>query len=311
MKPLLTRKADNRFIIFMRDMGLVIAGVGIACVADAYFQRPFALALLALAPVGYAARRYGNSAGLFSSFATAMLGMALHVTAERHPVLEEIWETTAGALFLGTTAFVIARLGKIEKRLIAIAATDPLTGIYNRRALAEATTMEIRRQVRSQRPLSMVHIDLDNFKKVNDSFGHSEGDKVLMAVANVLVSGRSTDTPARLGGDEFVVLLPDTSPQSARVMVDRLRFRLKDALKPWDVTCSIGIATFMRPAESAEHLIHSADTQMYDVKRASKDGVRQVVIDGDHTTSLLQAQAVPTSKSSEASVGREYVARSE
>lgn len=295
MKPVLLKaKADNRFIIFLRDMAAMLIAIALCCVADARIGAPFLLPLLALGPAAFAARRYGTAGGLVVSLATALLGLSLHVTAGRHPIEDEAWETIASALFLGVTAYLVARVGRVEKRLIAIAATDSLTGLYNRRALLEAAGIEINRQRRSEKPLSVVHIDLDNFKRVNDTFGHSEGDRVLCAVANVLRSGRSTDFAARLGGDEFVLLLSDTSPQAARVMVDRLRARLRDAMvngKWSDVTCSVGIATFLRPAESAEALIHSADTQMYDVKRTSKDGVRQVVVDGGHSTSLLAMNA--------------------
>ncbi|MCC6808962.1 MAG: GGDEF domain-containing protein [Deltaproteobacteria bacterium] len=252
--------------------------------------------VLMLAPVLFATHRLGVEIGC-STATLASLMLLLeelwqHPDGARLPIL---WNAAVVGIFLFAVALVLGRLQRSEGRLQAIASTDPLTGIANRRALMHASEVELRRQSRSMQPLSVVHLDLDNFKRLNDTHGHAEGDRLLVAVADVLGSGRLTDVAARVGGDEFVLLLPDTSPAAARVMVDRLRDKLTQVLGAhprWlGVTCSVGIATFMQAATDAAQLIAAADQMMYEIKRGAKNGVRQVVIDGDHTTELLRGPA--------------------
>lgn len=253
-------------------------------------------AVLMLAPVLFATHRLGVEIGV----STALLsgGMLLAEDLWRYPDAAKtpiIWGAAVSCIFLLAVALVLGRLQRSEGRLLAIASTDALTGIANRRALMHASEVELARQRRSLQPLSVVHLDLDNFKRLNDTHGHAEGDRLLVAVADVLGSGRMTDVASRVGGDEFVLLLPDTSPASARVMVDRLRDKLAHVLGSnprWQgVTCSVGIATFMQPALDATQLVAAADQMMYEIKRGQKNGVRQVVIDGDHTTELLRGPA--------------------
>jgi diguanylate cyclase (GGDEF)-like protein len=253
-------------------------------------------AVLMLAPVLFATHRLGVEIGVSTAVLSGAMLLAedlwLKPNVAQTPL---VWSASVTSIFLLTVALVLGRLQRSEGRLLAIASTDSLTGIANRRALMHASEVELRRQSRTMQPLSVVHIDLDNFKRLNDTHGHAEGDRLLIAAADVLGSGRLTDVAARVGGDEFVVLLPDTSPASARVMVDRLRDKLSQVLGSnprWrEVTCSVGIATFMQPAMDAAQLIAAADQMMYEIKRGQKNGVRQVVIDGDHTTELLRGPA--------------------
>ena len=116
-------------------------------------------------------------------------------------------------------------------------------------------------------------IDVDGFKALNDSHGHADGDKALVAIADVLGSGRATDLAGRLGGDEFVVLLPETDSASARLVVERLQARLTDAVRSagFPVTFSIGVATFPRAARLGD-MLREADALMYRTKRCGKDG---------------------------------------
>jgi diguanylate cyclase (GGDEF)-like protein len=153
---------------------------------------------------------------------------------------------------------------------------DALTGIGNRRSFEEILTLEIGRALRYGRPLTLLYLDVDDFKAVNDRFGHAAGDGVLCLIADVIRRNmRVTDQAARLGGDEFVVLLPETGLEEARVVVSKLLADLKatagEGLAP--VTASAGVASFRRPLESARLMIEKADALMYVVKRRGKNGV--------------------------------------
>ncbi len=153
------------------------------------------------------------------------------------------------------------------------AQTDPLTGLYNRRALFRLMENEIPRAQRNQQPLSLLLIDINDFKRVNDLFGHSVGDLVLRQVANHLRQALGDiGIVTRYGGDEFVVLLPETSAEEARRLAQRLHESFRnftpDTPKPLDppITLAIGVATYPQDGQTSQELIEVADQRMYKVK---------------------------------------------
>jgi diguanylate cyclase (GGDEF)-like protein len=158
----------------------------------------------------------------------------------------------------------------------ALAITDPLTGLNNRRrffALAEAEWV---RAGRYERPLSMLMIDIDHFKSVNDRFGHDVGDKVITRVAEVCWSGkREMDILARVGGEEFAILLPETTVGDAVLVAERLRAAVAAAQHPQvpQVTVSIGAAQASATANSIAKLMKQADNALYDAKRQGRNRV--------------------------------------
>jgi len=153
------------------------------------------------------------------------------------------------------------------------AATDGLTGCAVHRVFYERLETEVARSVRHGHPLSLLMIDVDEFKKVNDTFGHVVGDKVLAALGSVLrAEVRSFDLAGRLGGDEFAVLLPDASASSALVLAERIR---REAARVMEVpmTLSVGVSDLDPSAPTAEHLVDDADFALYQAKGAGRDGV--------------------------------------
>ena len=162
----------------------------------------------------------------------------------------------------------------------ALSVTDDLTRLYNSRFLNLVLRREAKRASRSGRPLSVLFIDMDGFKSVNDSHGHLSGSKALVEAAAIIRgSARETDVVARFGGDEFSVILPDTGREGAVAVAERIRDRIRafDFLAPDGLTvrltASIGVATLPDVAGSAEELLRAADTAMYRVKDAGKDGI--------------------------------------
>jgi diguanylate cyclase (GGDEF)-like protein len=144
---------------------------------------------------------------------------------------------------------------------------DPLTGLGNRRALDEALQRELARHIRYDSKLSLVVVDLDGFKQVNDTHGHQAGDRVLAAVGRRLGEIRGADGAFRLGGDEFAVVLPETRIEAAELVARRLARQIRDDTFPHEVTATWGIAEAVGP--DPEELLGAADRELYARKRSN------------------------------------------
>ncbi len=157
---------------------------------------------------------------------------------------------------------------------------DEVTGVHSRRYFNERLAEELGRARRYSHSLSMLIIDLDNFKQVNDLCGHIEGDSVLRQVGRMLMdTTRQADVVCRFGGDEFAILLPETGPEDAGMTAERIRLAAAGIAIPGEndldnVMLSIGGATFPDSCDEAEEMLALADQMCLDVKRAGKNGVR-------------------------------------
>jgi diguanylate cyclase (GGDEF)-like protein len=162
--------------------------------------------------------------------------------------------------------------------LHSAATTDELTGLYNRRALEERLAAEISRSLRHQLHTSVLLLDLDRFKVINDTMGHAAGDRLLVLVANVLrQQARALDVVGRLGGDEFLVVLPMTKPTEAQVFVGRVQANLDQLAKQHpefgQCTLSIGVAEAPRHGSTVGAILAAADTALYRAKRGGRNTV--------------------------------------
>jgi diguanylate cyclase (GGDEF)-like protein len=167
--------------------------------------------------------------------------------------------------------FAVDKVELLAQEVYNLAVLDSVTGAYNRRYAEQRLESEIARSQRHGLPLTAILFDLDNFKKVNDRYGHAAGDTVLKAFAeNLSRSTRGSDVAARYGGDEFVALLPDCKPDDVQYILKRLnglRVDVGGGMLP--VSYSAGWANYI-PGESAEDLLKRADADLYTNKRASK-----------------------------------------
>jgi diguanylate cyclase (GGDEF)-like protein len=153
-----------------------------------------------------------------------------------------------------------------------LAATDSLTKIANRRSFEQTLERELARGTRANEYVSLVMVDIDHFKGLNDTLGHQGGDDVLRNVAAALAMAcREFDTPARYGGEEFAVILPGVGPEEAIEIAERLRMGIAAAPTPVPITASAGVATYPAHAADLETLVRAADEALYISKRAGRD----------------------------------------
>ncbi len=168
-----------------------------------------------------------------------------------------------------------AELLEANARLEALATRDSLTGVMNRRAFQERLGGEFRRAARYYLPLSLMMLDIDDFKPYNDAFGHPAGDEALRAVAQVLIKQtRDTDCVARYGGEEFAVILTNTELADAASVAERLRRSVQAV--PWPrrpITIGIGVAAFEPGMAGASYLVSLADQALYAAKQSSRNRV--------------------------------------
>jgi diguanylate cyclase (GGDEF)-like protein len=184
---------------------------------------------------------------------------------------------------MGMSAFAVTavllhllrqRADTLILRLDEAAKTDPLTGLANRRAFDSFFDEEIYRATRTQRPLTLMLVDLDGLKAINDEHGHVAGDRALRWVAEVLRANRRTDRCARLGGDEFAALLPDTDPLAAAHVARRLCAALRAGAEyDFPITLSLGIATAPQDGATSVAVYEAADAALYAAKRRGGDQV--------------------------------------
>jgi len=175
---------------------------------------------------------------------------------------------------------------QLESKLRYMATHDPLTGLYNRSVLEDRLKDEIERATRYKHSLSILMIDIDHFKKVNDSYGHHIGDLVLQSFAEILeASIRTSDYASRYGGEEFVVTLPETPLAEAEDLAERIRKQIAEHPFPIEnkpdihLTISIGISTFSEHCQTRHELLAAADFAMYASKKAGRNQVTINLID--------------------------------
>jgi diguanylate cyclase (GGDEF)-like protein len=190
------------------------------------------------------------------------------------------WNGVARLSSFFILTFILSTLKNTLRQEKEYSRIDFLTGIRNRRYFIELVNMEINRARRYEHAFTVVCIDLDNFKTVNDCFGHSTGDILLRLVARTLQQNiRATDTVARLGGDEFAILLPETGRNAAEAILQKIQKINLEIMRRhgWPVTLSIGVVTFTSPPSTVDETLRISDQLMYSAKNNGKDSIRYEV----------------------------------
>lgn len=285
----MTRGGSKGLLIFLGALALVCAFAGVDYVTGTEVRSVMFYILPIVVVAWTMPRPWVLLISLISSLAwTAVL---FYTTEFSHPTIA-IWnELAALSIFVlvGMTLATVRkerdnlrvandRINELLEREERISRTDVLTGLPNSREFLERLQPELARSARDGKPMAVMYIDLDNFKKVNDRHGHTAGDALLRKIAEALRSTlRGSDIPARLGGDEFAVLLWQPELAGAEVAGQRVLDAIVKAAKDYpdcNVSASIGIAWFAKPPDSPAETLQLADDAMYEVKNSGKGRVR-------------------------------------
>jgi diguanylate cyclase (GGDEF)-like protein len=244
-----------------------------------------AFSLFYLIPICLATWVSGRDVGLLVSILSACAWYVADVLSGHvySSSLIYLWNTGIRLGFFAVVTYLLAALRLALDHERNLSRTDPLTGAANTRAFLEMIQSEINRYERYKHPFTVVYIDLDNFKTVNDRYGHMVGDKVLHTIVTEIRKRlRKTDSISRLGGDEFGLFLPETGQDAAQVVMKKIRAGIIDAmqLRKLPVTASLGVVTCEETPKSAEILIKMADDLMYTIKNHGKDGIGYSIYEG-------------------------------
>lgn len=270
-------QAPNQLLI---SSGIMVAGLAVLSTA---VGSELALAVFYLAPISVAAYFVGRGQGrwiaVLCGISWTVVGEALIPTST--PTLALVWSALSRVLLFLVVAELLSSLRVAFEHERELARTDPLTGAANARSFAEHAEQEMLRARRYARPFTLVHLDLDGFKAVNDTKGHATGDLVLQTVTQGLRSTlRRTDVVARLGGDEFAVLLPETGEDVAGLVLGKIKTGLAGAMRDggWPVTASFGAVTALTVPADIETILSRADGLTYQSKGLGKNQISHELV---------------------------------
>lgn len=232
--------------------------------------------------VAFIAWYIGRRSAILVALTGSVAWSIADIVAKRYHenLLALFWNDVVKLSLLLFGAYVISEIKYRFNYEEKLARTDQLTGIANRRRFCEVADDEITRSRRYHDPFTVIFLDIDNFKTVNDTLGHSEGDLLLQQVAATITACiRESDTVARLGGDEFGLLMPETNADAAVTVATKIHADLKEQVEHhWPVTFSIGMVTYLTVPERVGEMIRVADRLMYEVKESGKNELRHLIV---------------------------------
>ncbi len=261
---------------------IAIAMMALVAALDVETGTELSVSIFYLLPVGISAWFTRGSLAGGVAVASAALWLAadrLAGVAYAHPLIP-LWNALVRLGFFLIVGSLLLALRRALRRQQELARRDPLTGLANLRHFMAVAEEEVYRAGRYDHPISIAYLDLDDFKDVNDQYGHHRGDQVLRTVATTIAGNvRVSDTVGRLGGDEFALLMPETGGDAATAVIEKLQAALRSelAVAGHGVTVSVGCVTFSQPPASVQEVIGQADRLMYEAKRAGKDTLAHAV----------------------------------
>ena len=261
---------------------ITIILVGLIGFIDYITGKEIAFSLFYLLPVAYITWYNNKLHGIIISILSAVIWSYADIAGGNtfsHPLIP-YWNAIVRLSFFLIVTLLLSTLKNLYNFEKNISRIDHLTGIANGRSFYEEAEKEINISRRYNNTLSIIYIDLDNFKEVNDEFGHLAGDDLLRTVGQSIKKNlRNTDTIARMGGDEFAVLLPRIDYNQSKIVTENIHSILSAAMKSnsWPITFSIGVASFIKPPQNVDEMIKIADDLMYNVKSNGKNSIKSQV----------------------------------
>ena len=295
-----TELAGRVFVDGWRGLLLALSGFALVAVIGFldYATGPeLSFAIFYLVPIALGAWWGGFAQGILLSMACALSWQLLEIAegSSSAPIIQ-LWNGTARFGIFVITSSLLSRLRVslfLEKKL---ARSDPLTGAANGRTFYENVSQTVEHSLRSDKPLTLAYLDLDNFKWLNDNLGHAAGDEALCDLVRTIQHNlRATDVLARLGGDEFALLLPESNEVEARIILERIQelFSAEMTRKSWPVTLSVGAMTFPQPMRDVDAMVRRVDELMYRAKKAGKNRiVHRSLRDSELEVEIIEAKLV-------------------
>ncbi len=239
----------------------------------------FSFSLFYLFPVMVAAWFVNQKSAVYLSFFSTIVWYTSNLFAGQtysQPVIG-YWNAAVRLGFFLITTFLLSRMKDALERQKELSRTDPITGLLNSRAFYQLAEVELQRANRYAHPYTLAYLDIDQFKQINDRFGHLTGDLILKMMAGALLKNlRQTDLIARLGGDEFAILLPEADETAARAAAHKIQRALNSEMKShrWKVTFSMGVITYHKSTLPIDTMIKRVDALMYSVKDSGRNDIR-------------------------------------
>jgi diguanylate cyclase (GGDEF)-like protein len=272
----------SRPLLWLLSIGLL----SVIGVADYLTGADVSVGFFYLAPIAIAAWYIKRSAAMGVSIASAVIWFVVNgpaLPAQEFSPVVLLWNAGVRLGFFAVVAALLSILRQAIDRERALARIDYLTGVKNDRSFYEQADIELRRARRHRRPMSIAYIDVDDFKELNDRFGHNEGDSALRAIGAALLRLlRATDVVGRMGGDEFAILMPEAGKGEVVKIIKRLHELLmaEFGINEWPITLSMGVITCTTTPPDITELMKEVDALMYEVKRSGKNRVKYKTMTG-------------------------------
>jgi diguanylate cyclase (GGDEF)-like protein len=263
-----------------RVMGFIISVISLAFIGflDVVTGFEMSSSFFYLLPITIAVIMCGRKVALILSLLSAAVWLAADLYSGAHysQAFIPYWNGVTRLGYYIVHTFLLSYMLTLLKEQRQLAVKDHMTGVYNGRMFEEILNLEIENSERTGAPLTLCYLDIDNFKSINDKFGHSEGDKVLKAFCKIARDNiRSNDVLARVGGDEFVILFKETGLDKGQAVMERIRGSLSshsESLK-CSPQLSVGIVSFTNPPPSVNAVMAEADKLMYEAKEQGKNRI--------------------------------------